>query len=71
MLTGDKGATAQNIGIACGLLSQPNDKTTLLIKIEDEFKNIPELIERAQGKFELMISGTALSLMLLEEKWEK
>lgn len=45
--------------------------TTLLIKIEDEFKNISALIEKAKGKFELMISGTALSLLLAEEKWEK
>jgi len=69
MLTGDKGDTARMIGISCGLLSQPNDKSErspTLIKLESENSSLDDIkkLGTDHNLFELMISGLALSNLL-------
>jgi magnesium-transporting ATPase (P-type) len=66
MLTGDKGETARMIGISCGILSSPTEKSVKQFIIDGENQKLEEVIEMANGsqKFELLISGSALSKLL-------
>lgn len=71
MLTGDKGETARQIGVSCGLISQDScheSGAIQLVHIKDDFINnsnqIEHLLKHQLKKYELMISGLALSVLL-------
>lgn len=72
MLTGDKGETARQIGVSCGLISQESchhheSGDIRLVHInEDSVLNISRIegLFQKRQRYELMISGKSLSVLL-------
>ena len=65
ILTGDKDATAHQIGLSCGVLSPDRE----VYKIEDS-KHIPEHIKLGPTK-DVVIAGQAIAELFLDESPEK